>query len=104
MAMCEDVLAQLNKDNVPHKISVFKIMQKINQSRDFAKKIEIDLSHLREEKRSLQALDPETISLSEINDVDTKIERKTTLLKSFEEGVMKQNEELKQLMNTDSSI
>ena len=77
-------------------------MQKIDQSRDFAKKIEIDLSHLREEKRSLRALDPETVSDSEINDVDTKIEHSRTLLNSFREGVMKQNEELKQLMNTDA--
>ena len=90
MDICDGVLlAQATQDNAPPKRTVFEVMQKIDQSLDFAKKIEIDLSRLREKKRSLQALDPETISLSEINDVDTKIERKTTLLKSFEEGVMK---------------
>ena len=95
MAFFENVLAQSNKDNVPPDNTVFKIMQKIDQSLDFARKIEIDLSRLKEEKISLQALDPETITLSEIKDVDTKIEHKTTLLKSFMEEVMKQNEELK---------
>ena len=102
MAMCEDVWAQSNRDNAPPKISVFEFMQKIDQSRDFAQKVEINLSHLREEKRLLQALEPETLSDSEINDVDTKIEHNRTLLNSFWEGVMKENEELKQLMNTDT--
>ena len=41
---------QLNKDNTPPKKSVFEIMQKIDQIQDFANKIEIALSHLREEK------------------------------------------------------
>ena len=55
-------------------------------------------------KKLLQALyifDPETVSESEINGVDTNIEHNITLLKSFWEGMMNQNEELKQFMNTD---
>ena len=48
--MCENVLAQSNKDNAPPKKSVFKLMQKFSQSHDFAKKFEIDVSNLREKK------------------------------------------------------
>ena len=53
MAMCEDVFAQSNEDNVLPKNTVFELMQKIDQSHDFAKKIEIDISNLREKKKSL---------------------------------------------------
>ena len=37
--MCEGLWAQSNEDTAPPKKSVFKIMQKIDQSQDFAKKI-----------------------------------------------------------------
>ena len=49
--MCEDVYALSKKDNAPPKNLVFEIMQKIDQSRDFGKKIEIDVSNLREKKK-----------------------------------------------------
>ena len=48
--MWENIFDQSKNDNAPPNKSVFKLMQKIDQSRDFAKKIEIDVSNLREKK------------------------------------------------------
>ena len=48
--MCENVVAQSQKENALPKKSVFELMQKISQSHDFAKKFEIDVRNLREKK------------------------------------------------------
>lgn len=107
MAMCQEVVAQLQKDNAPPKKSVFELIQNISQSHDFTKKFEIDISNLKEKKKSLQAQmisNPETFSENEINEVDKDIEYKQTVLKTLKVGLLKQNEELKKFMNTDGEI
>ena len=82
-------------------------MQKISKSYDVAKKFEIDVSNLREKKKLLRAQiisNSETLSDTEINEVDNDIEYKQTILKTLQDRLIKQNRELKKLMNTDGKI
>ena len=44
------------------------------------------------------------LKLSEINEIDKEIEYKQTILKTIKVGLIKQNEDLKKLMNTDGEI
>ena len=47
---------------------------------------------------------PETLSENEINEVGKDIEYKQTILKTLKVRLLKQNDELKKFMNTDSEI
>ena len=105
MAMCEDVFQQSKKDNEPPKKTVFELIQKLSQTNNAETAFENDVSNLREKKNSLRAQiisNPET--LSEINEIDKEIEYKQTILKTIKVGLIKQNEELENLMNTDGEI
>ena len=103
--MCVDAFQQPKKDQLPPNKTVFELIQMLSQTNEVAKTFENDLSILREKKNLLRTQmisNPE--SLSEINDVDKEIEHKQSMLKTVKVGLIKQNEDLKKLMNTDGEI
>ena len=76
LAACEAVVAQSQKDNAPPEKSVFELMGKIAKSHDFVKKIEIDVSNLREKNKVLQAQmlsDPDIASEIEMTEINNNI-------------------------------
>ena len=48
--------------------------------------------------------DPEIVSEIEINEINSNIEYKLCILKTFQKGIINQNEELKKFMNNDGEI
>ena len=54
--------------------------------------------------RAQMPSDPEIVSEIEMNGINNDIEYKQTILRTFREGIINQNEELKKFTNTDSKI
>ena len=82
-------------------------MEDIAMSCVFLLKFKTDLSRLRDEKRilrgqNLSELDSGT--KSKINENHREIEYKQIILQTFQEGIINQNEELKNIMNKDNEI